>query len=122
MSFNVENIIVNDTIIQTNYSNNQIDTVDVTTGYLTIDPMTPYTYIINNTNGASVTLQLPNTSFAGQQKFITVTSNNQSGNLTINYTNNYGNSQTTNTFGNVGDIIQFVASTKGWGIPWFDIK
>ena len=119
----VQNTIVQDSVNQVTYNNDSVETINVGNGELVINPNIPNTYIINNTNGDEVTLTMGNPTFPGQWKYITVTQNTQSSNLIINFTDNYGNiNATTSTFGTAGDIVQFISSVKGWGIPWFDIK
>ena len=99
------------------------DTVDLsTTDNTVINPNTNFTYIINNTTGDSVSLTIANGSYPGQQKTVIVTGGTANSNLQILYTNNYGTETNTNSFGTPGDIVQFVSSQKGWGIPYFDIK
>jgi len=123
MSFNVQNTLIKDSNREENFFLTNVDVLDLNTTNRSIDPNTPITYIINNTSGAQVTIYLTNYRFAGRQKYVTVSENSQSPNIIINFTDNHENTgMTTNTFGTVGDIIQFVSSVKGWGITWYDIK
>jgi hypothetical protein len=123
MSFNVQNTLNKDPNREENFFLTNVDVLDLNTANRSIDPNTPITYIINNTSGSPVTVYLPNYRFAGRQKYVTVVENGNPSNIVINFTDNHENTgMTTNGFGTVGDIIQFVSSTKGWGITWFDIK
>lgn len=123
MSFNVQNTLNKDSNRDENFFLTNVDVLDLNTANRSIDPNTPITYIINNTSGSPVTVYLPTYKFAGRQKYVTVIENSYPSNIVINFTDNHENTgMTTNGFGTVGDIIQFVSSVKGWGITWFDIK